>query len=85
MEELRIYMDRQEVNILMIQEPYARYDISWPGCRMYYGANIHEDIWTLTVVLCPDLKVVMHAGSSCSAYTVIEVKHETFKCMLVNA
>lgn len=84
MEELRVFMDRDKVNILLTQEPYATHDISWPGWQVYFGAGGNEDIWTLTVVCCPSIKVILHNISN-SACTVVEVMHENrVKCMTVN-
>lgn len=73
--ELKFLMDREEVNTLLIQEPYARHDISWPECQMFFKAGGSEDIWTLTVVRCPSLKVVMHGNLSNSVCTAVEVMH----------
>lgn len=46
MHEMRRFLEHSNIVVLMIQEPYARHDISWPDCRTFYGARNAEELWT---------------------------------------
>lgn len=50
MSELRTLIEKDKIDIIMIQEPYIAHNTVWPGYRIYYGAKNEEDIWTATIV-----------------------------------
>lgn len=86
MEELRHYFQNSGIDIMMIQEPYAKHGLRWPGCKIYHGASPDEDIWTLTIVRDSIEGVVLHTRDSTSNCTVISVTlSDTSKITLANS
>lgn len=87
MNELRRFLDCTDIQVLLIQEPYARFKPIWPGCRMYYGAKPNEDIWSLIIVKDRTLSVVLNAELSNQYCTVIELspQGEEIEMILVNS
>lgn len=86
MEGLRILMVTLDLDILLIQEPYVEYNISWPGCRTFHGAMIDNQTWTLTVVRNRDMSVFLRSDLRNDKYTVIEITNRRgFGRTLVNS
>lgn len=64
MHELRRYLNSGEVQVLHVQEPYARLDTRWSGCTIYHGAQAKQQIWALTVIKDQKLNTVMNTQLS---------------------
>lgn len=87
MEELRVLMDTLDLNILLIQEPYVEFNISWPGCCIFHGATMDNQTWTLTVIKNSSVSLFLHSDLSSDKCTVVEIRNRRscIGCVLVNS
>lgn len=75
MAEIRRHLDSHKTQILSIQEPYLQHHANWPGCKLFYGAGLGEEIWSLTLIRDPTLTVVLNSellsDKYCTALNVV--------------
>lgn len=73
MEDVRRFLEGSDIEVLMLQEPYARNNLNWPDCHIYTGAQGLESTWSLTIVRGTKYSAVLNMELSSSTCTVVEL------------
>lgn len=84
MNELRTRLDTSPVDVMMIQEPYYRGFINYPGGRVFYGAKPEEEVWTLTILFNTDISVCLLDQYSNTTATVLKAVYRNVEFILAN-
>lgn len=84
MHELRRLMDTQSLTVALIQEPFLRGHLQWPGFRTYYLSTDQTPSWVLTVIRMDSPPGVLLAHLSSPYCVVVRVERDQQRIFLVN-